>query len=71
MVTKTSTKISTVVRAQVTLDIYVGTWSGNSGFVELHEVAQREAIQQLANKLGHGLTVVGKPKIEFITHTEK
>jgi hypothetical protein len=67
----TKPKISTVVRAEVTLDIYVGTWGGNSNFVDLHEVAQREAIQQLACKLGHGLTVVGKPKIKFVTHTEK
>jgi hypothetical protein len=67
----TKPKISTVVRAQVTLDIYVGTWGGNSNFVDLHETAQREALQQLTHKLGHGLKVVGKPKIEFVAHTEK
>lgn len=64
-------KISTTARAQVTIDIHLGTWGGNSNFLDLHETAQREAIQQLRYKLGDGVTIVGEPKIQFITHTDK
>lgn len=64
-------KIGTTVRAKVTVDIYVGTWGGNSNFLDLHQTAQREAVTALHNKLGSGMTIVGEPKIVFVTHEEK
>lgn len=65
-------KISTTVRAQVTVDIYVGTWGGNSDFLGLHQVAKREAAQTIQNRLNDcGLKIVGEPKMMFVTHEEK
>lgn len=63
--------LSAIVRAQVTIEICVGTWSGASTFDDLQEQAAREATAMILNKLSDkGLQVIGEPVLKVVVFSK-
>lgn len=61
-------KTSVTARAEVTVDLHVGSWGDEATFANLKEQVAREAVQLLKQRLGDAhFSVVGEPIVRFIT----
>lgn len=60
--------ISALVKAIVTIEYGVGTWNGESNFIDLHEQVSREALNTIRQKMTNcDVRVIGDPQIKIIT----